>query len=292
MRIYHLVEAESLWALSQKGSVNLPQVKELQDRLRAAGYDPGPSDGWYGQKTADAVRAYQQANNLRVDGDAGPQTLARLGISSLSSAQQQATQQPNAQPSNARQPNTSQASTQSDTRQPTDGSRSSDRVAQAANQGGEELARLIIAGLLGYGLYRAAQNAGQTPPPLGSNPTPVIPGTSTPTPVLPRGNLVSNSSPREAAAAIQSVSQNEFELANWRTFPGQSFMRLELNPQGQLAAGYDRVANDYRQLREYESMVERYVRRQVRLIPGNIRQLSIQVFHRGNLLGSFDTYLG
>jgi peptidoglycan hydrolase-like protein with peptidoglycan-binding domain len=80
MRIYHLVEAESLWALSQRGSVNLPQVKELQDRLRAAGFDPGPSDGWYGQRTADAVKAYQQANNLAVDGDAGPQTLGRLGM--------------------------------------------------------------------------------------------------------------------------------------------------------------------------------------------------------------------
>lgn len=81
MRIYHLVEAESLWALSQRGSVNLPQVKELQDRLRAAGHDPGPSDGWYGQRTADAVRSYQQANNLAVDGDAGPQTLGSLGMS-------------------------------------------------------------------------------------------------------------------------------------------------------------------------------------------------------------------
>ena len=48
MRIYNLVEAESLWALSQRGAVNLPQVKELQDKLRAAGHDPGPSDGWYG----------------------------------------------------------------------------------------------------------------------------------------------------------------------------------------------------------------------------------------------------
>ena len=80
MRIYHLVEAESLWALSQRGSVNLPQVRDLQDKLRAAGFDPGPSDGWYGQRTANAVRAYQQANNLAVDGDAGPQTLGSLGM--------------------------------------------------------------------------------------------------------------------------------------------------------------------------------------------------------------------
>ena len=80
MRVFHLVEAESLWALSQRGSVNLPQVKELQNRLRAAGHDPGPSDGWYGRRTANAVRAYQQANNLTVDGDAGPQTLGSLGM--------------------------------------------------------------------------------------------------------------------------------------------------------------------------------------------------------------------
>jgi hypothetical protein len=82
MKMYHLVEAESLWALSQRGAVNLPQVKELQDRLRAAGHDLGASDGWYGQKTANAVRAYQEANGLKVDGDAGPQTLAKLGMAS------------------------------------------------------------------------------------------------------------------------------------------------------------------------------------------------------------------
>jgi peptidoglycan hydrolase-like protein with peptidoglycan-binding domain len=80
MKMHHLVEAESIWALSQRGTVNLPQVKALQDKLRAAGHDPGASDGWYGQKTADAVRSYQQANNLKVDGDAGPQTLASLGM--------------------------------------------------------------------------------------------------------------------------------------------------------------------------------------------------------------------
>jgi len=80
MKMYHLVEAESLWALSQRGAVNLPQVKELQDKLKAAGHHPGDSDGWYGQKTANAVRAYQEANGLKVDGDAGPQTLAKLGM--------------------------------------------------------------------------------------------------------------------------------------------------------------------------------------------------------------------
>jgi len=80
MKMHHLVEAESIWALSQKGTVNLPQVKALQDKLRAAGHDPGASDGWYGQKTANAVRSYQQANNLKVDGDAGPQTLSSLGM--------------------------------------------------------------------------------------------------------------------------------------------------------------------------------------------------------------------
>ena len=296
MRIYHLVEAESLWALSQRGSVNLPQVKELQDRLRAAGYDPGPSDGWYGKKTADAVRAYQQANNLQVDGDAGPQTLARLGMSSLSSAQQQAIQQPNAQSSNARQPNTSQASTQSDTRQPTNVARSIDRVAQAANQGGEELARLIIAGLLGYGLYRAAQNAGQTPPPLGSNPSPVIPGTPPPTPVQPpRQGLRQGSSNRDAINAINSVSQNEFELTYWHSLSSGRYSRMyvELNPRGQLATGYRQIPNnDYTAQNEYEAMVARYVRRQIQLIPGNISSLSVWVFLDGNLIESFDTYLG
>ena len=49
------------------------EVKRLQQELINQGYDVGSSgaDGIYGAKTQAAVKAYQRANNLTVDGIAG-----------------------------------------------------------------------------------------------------------------------------------------------------------------------------------------------------------------------------
>lgn len=56
------------------------EVKRLQQALINQGYDVGSSgaDGIYGAKTQAAVKAYQQANNLTVDGIAGNQTQTSL----------------------------------------------------------------------------------------------------------------------------------------------------------------------------------------------------------------------
>jgi hypothetical protein len=53
-------------------------VEDLQKKLQAAGFDPGPIDGSFGPKTQAAVRAYQQAKGLHVDGIVGPETRASL----------------------------------------------------------------------------------------------------------------------------------------------------------------------------------------------------------------------
>ncbi len=53
-------------------------VRSLQGELAAAGYRPGAVDGRYGPLTEQAVRRYQTARHLQVDGIAGPQTLDRL----------------------------------------------------------------------------------------------------------------------------------------------------------------------------------------------------------------------
>jgi hypothetical protein len=53
-------------------------VRELQNLLSAAGHDPGPVDGVFGAATESAVRKFQQAQGLVVDGAAGPVTMARL----------------------------------------------------------------------------------------------------------------------------------------------------------------------------------------------------------------------
>lgn len=53
-------------------------VAELQRRLSALGFDPGPIDGVYGRRTIAAVKTFQKAKGLTVDGIVGPQTIAAL----------------------------------------------------------------------------------------------------------------------------------------------------------------------------------------------------------------------
>ena len=55
-------------------------VTEIQTRLKAWGYYTGSVDGTYGSQTEKAVRYFQQSNGLSVDGQAGPETLAALGL--------------------------------------------------------------------------------------------------------------------------------------------------------------------------------------------------------------------
>lgn len=53
-------------------------TRQIQNLLDYLGYDPGPIDGANGPSTEDAVRAFQTAEGLAVDGIAGEQTQARL----------------------------------------------------------------------------------------------------------------------------------------------------------------------------------------------------------------------
>jgi murein L,D-transpeptidase YcbB/YkuD len=63
----------------QRDAENDPAVvRELQQALTAAGYNPGTADGTYGEQTEAAVVAFQTANGLAVDGRVGPETAAAL----------------------------------------------------------------------------------------------------------------------------------------------------------------------------------------------------------------------
>lgn len=55
-------------------------VKILQAKLNDLGFNCGKVDGAYGNNTAAAVKAYQKANNLTVDGKAGKNTITKLGF--------------------------------------------------------------------------------------------------------------------------------------------------------------------------------------------------------------------
>lgn len=66
-------------AVYQSGSTG-DTVVTIQKKLIRWGYLDGEADGVYGPRTAAAIRRFQSINGLKVDGLAGPDTLAALGI--------------------------------------------------------------------------------------------------------------------------------------------------------------------------------------------------------------------
>lgn len=57
------------------------EVKKVQTKLKEQGYLSGAVDGIYGKATREAVKKFQRAKGLKVDGIAGSATLRALGIS-------------------------------------------------------------------------------------------------------------------------------------------------------------------------------------------------------------------
>lgn len=55
-----------------------PTVKQIQIALKNAGYDPGSIDGKMGAQTRDAIKSFQRASNLPVDGKVGKKTWGAL----------------------------------------------------------------------------------------------------------------------------------------------------------------------------------------------------------------------
>ena len=68
-------------AASYKKGSSGAVVTQIQTKLKSWGYYTGTVDGIYGSGTERAVRAFQQKNGLTVDGMAGDQTLAAMGLS-------------------------------------------------------------------------------------------------------------------------------------------------------------------------------------------------------------------
>ena len=72
----------------QQGFKGSDRVRELQRRLKALGYYNGSVDGDYGPNTEKAVRAFQKANGLTVDGKAGAKTLEKMNSKGAVTARQ------------------------------------------------------------------------------------------------------------------------------------------------------------------------------------------------------------
>jgi len=56
----------------------MASVRDIQTALNNKGFSPGSIDGIWGRNTIKAVRAFQSANGLTVDGIIGPNTLGKL----------------------------------------------------------------------------------------------------------------------------------------------------------------------------------------------------------------------
>lgn len=78
--------SEEASALTLKKGSTGSTVRTLQTKLKNWGYYTGTVDGIYGTQTVNAVKYFQRKNGLSVDGIAGKNTLAAMGISSGSSS--------------------------------------------------------------------------------------------------------------------------------------------------------------------------------------------------------------
>jgi peptidoglycan hydrolase-like protein with peptidoglycan-binding domain len=56
------------------------QIRLVQEKLKEAGFDPGPADGVMGAKTRDALQKYQASHGLSKTGTLDDKTLGSLGI--------------------------------------------------------------------------------------------------------------------------------------------------------------------------------------------------------------------
>ena len=61
------------------GELPRERVRRVQERLAAAGFDPGPADGIAGPRTRAALRAFQEARGLDPTGEPDGPTLTELG---------------------------------------------------------------------------------------------------------------------------------------------------------------------------------------------------------------------
>lgn len=72
--------SQSAAAISYRQGSSGDTVTQIQKKLAAAGYYTYAIDGVYGSRTTAAVKKFQQAMGLTVDGVCGAKTLAALGL--------------------------------------------------------------------------------------------------------------------------------------------------------------------------------------------------------------------
>lgn len=70
---------ETAPAATETPKVTMGKISQIQQALRAKGYDPGPIDNVLGAKTREALAKFQKDNNLPV-GNLNVETMRALGV--------------------------------------------------------------------------------------------------------------------------------------------------------------------------------------------------------------------
>lgn len=58
-------------------------IREIQEALANAGYDPGEADGIWGEQTSAALQEFQETEGLSATGELDEETIALLGLDHL-----------------------------------------------------------------------------------------------------------------------------------------------------------------------------------------------------------------
>ena len=66
--------------LADAGPVQPDAVRQVQERLKTAGFYPGPVDGYLGPRTRDALRRYQESKGLQTTGEVDKATRTALDL--------------------------------------------------------------------------------------------------------------------------------------------------------------------------------------------------------------------
>ncbi len=105
------------------------KVKELQQRLKEKGFNPGGFDGTFGPGTKAALVAFQKSKGLQADGVAGAKTLAALGIKLTTTNQSAKTIVPASETKASQTPKSSSSTPTETAASPTDANQAAVAVA-------------------------------------------------------------------------------------------------------------------------------------------------------------------
>ncbi len=79
-------------AATENAADSVGRIRQVQQALKLAGFDPGPADGRMGGRTRAAIRDFQLANGLEPDGKVGSRTWNKLETVAKNSASGSTTQ--------------------------------------------------------------------------------------------------------------------------------------------------------------------------------------------------------